>query len=277
MDPQPRLPRDRAHEPGGVAKPGHERDDDQRREQQRRPPGAAAAAETAPDHPALPRDEQQDHQPGDAMGDGRPPPAGRPDRDRGHAGPEDQQQGDEEGLVGDPSRGRPQDLAEPARSPGSAWSHRASSGDERYSLRYTLRSTARRADRPALTDCQALRACWMRGAHLRGGPGERPVPDRGNRGRNAGRGRTAHGRGPLRRGAAPHALPGRHAPAPGRRRASVRRRPCAARRRHPRQRGQPARRDGAALRLRCPAAVADLGPGRPTAHHRAAGLRRSGG
>ena len=31
---------------------------------------------------------------------------------------------------------------------------------------------------------------------------ERPVPDHG------GRGRTAHGRGPLRRGAAPHALPG---------------------------------------------------------------------
>ena len=42
--------------------------------------------------------------------------------------------------------------------------------------------------------------------------------------------------------------------------------------RHPRRRGQPPWRGGAALRLRPPAAVADVGPGRPTAHHRAAGL-----
>ena len=122
VDPQPRPAGDRAHQPGGVAQAGHERDDDQRREQQRNPPGGAAAAQAAADHPALPRDEQQDHQPGDAMGDGRPPPAGRSDRDRGHAGPEDQHQGDEELLVGDPPRGRPQDLAEPghASSPTSS-------------------------------------------------------------------------------------------------------------------------------------------------------------
>src|SRR5215510_11282951 len=78
MDPQPRPAGDRAHQPGGVPKTGPERDDDQRRQQQRRPPGGTAAAETAPDDPALPRDEQQDRQPGDAVGDGRPPPAGEP-------------------------------------------------------------------------------------------------------------------------------------------------------------------------------------------------------
>src|SRR5215468_5691911 len=124
-------------------------------------------------------------------------------------------------------------------------------GKCRYNGRYTL---------PALTDCQSRRACWMRGAHLRGGTGERPVPD------HPGRGRAAHGRGPPRHGRA-LALPGGHAPAPGRGRAPVRRRPRAALRRYPRQRGQPARRGGIALRLRSPAAVADLEPGRPAAHH----------
>src|ERR1043165_7986850 len=83
MDPQPRPAGDRAHQPGAVPQASHERDDDQRREQQRNPPGAAAAAQAAPDHPALPRDEQQDHQPGDAVGDGRPPPAVPPPRPLG--------------------------------------------------------------------------------------------------------------------------------------------------------------------------------------------------
>src|SRR5690349_4809635 len=47
------------------------------------------------------------------MGDGRPPSAGRADRDRRHPGPEHQHQRGEESLVGNPPRRRPQDPAEP--------------------------------------------------------------------------------------------------------------------------------------------------------------------
>jgi len=77
---------------------GHERMTTSAAEQQRHPHGCRGPAQPAPTT-ALPRDDSQSTNPRFRGANGRHRPPGDPDRDRGHAGPEDQHQGDKAFLL----------------------------------------------------------------------------------------------------------------------------------------------------------------------------------